>query len=118
MITDVETDIAWLAGIIEGEGTFVWNGGKKKAPSMVIASTDLDIIEKFRDLVCPDRKIYVWDRCDYPNAKCMYKISLTRRAILKDLMIKIRPYMGNRRGKRIDEFLDWYEQNPPKRRWD
>jgi len=116
MITDVQTEIAWLAGIIEGEGTFVWNGGKKKVPSMLVASTDLDVVEKIRDLVCPDRDIKTY-RLNEKNCKPIHRISITKRVVLEELLEKIRPYMCERRGKRIDEFLTWYENNPPQRIW-
>lgn len=110
MISNNDTDIAWLAGIIEGEATFVWQQGR---PRIVVAMTDLDIIEKIESIVESGTKIYVDEK---PNCKPLYKWGVSKRSTLVDLMQKIRPHMGQRRGARIDEFLQWYRDNPHQRR--
>ena len=52
MITTIE--IAWVAGILEGEGTFCMNNN---SPRLAIAMTDLDVVEKFCKIVDKTKKI-------------------------------------------------------------
>ena len=41
-------EIAWVAGILEGEGTFCLNND---SPRLAVAMTDLDVVERFGHIV-------------------------------------------------------------------
>jgi hypothetical protein len=60
-------DIAWLAGLLEGEGSFMIRGG---SPRLVLQSTDLDVVQRAARLFgCK-----VPETADYkPKGKATYK---------------------------------------------
>lgn len=100
-------DIAWLAGLWEGEGYFgvVYrtraSGNTHPRLTCEIKMTDLDIIERVARLL--DGRI-VTKKPKYEHYKMLYYVRLydSRAA---EFMRLIRPYMGIRRGARIDELL-------------
>jgi hypothetical protein len=42
-----EAEIAWSAGLFEGEGTFTWGSGRAE---MRVKMTDLDVLERLLDI--------------------------------------------------------------------
>lgn len=49
-----ETDIAWAAGLFEGEGCFSFSHSssrRTKTPRMSLVTTDLDVLEKFAGIM-------------------------------------------------------------------
>lgn len=112
------TDIAWLAGIFEGEGCF--EIGKNGMVRLTIAMTDRDVIERIDELfpsngisVRPShtpikgsdgkpRDIYAW-RVSGPD-----KVTAVIKAIL--------PYLGERRTARANEVLQSIASRPERNR--
>jgi hypothetical protein len=91
------TEIAWLAGIIEGDGCIGFN----RTPNVIVAMTDKDVVERVAKLFgkhchqCP------------PHGKGL-KTVYTAKVHATDaigIMEAIRPYMGKRRTKKIKEVL-------------
>lgn len=99
--------LAWLAGLLEGEGTFVKGSpAKPRRPVTAIGMVDRDIIERVCDL---------WGTRLYTHIpkveryKQVYHIAVygdAARAIMGD----IAPLMGARRGERIAALAGEYGQ--------
>lgn len=110
MVNITDTELAWLAGILEGEGSFmmsrnVVNGKVYFYPRIVVGMTDKDIIDRVSKLfgtstykipVVNGRK-QAW-RAQVSGAKSVQ--------IMESLLI----YMGDRRSNKINEILDLYRQ--------
>ena len=94
------TDIAWLAGLIEGEGSF-GNHGTSDSPFITITSTDEDIVK---------RVAYLWNTRIYELKKreSNHKLQFTTRIFSHDAigwMLTIYSFMGIRRRYKILEVI-------------
>lgn len=104
MLTENEKDLYWLAGLLEGEGSFL------KAPpsnpnaiSIQLEMTDKDIIEKAASIM----KVPFF----LPKRRKNYKQSFRLRignARAAEWMKQLKPLMGQRRQKQIEEALADY----------
>lgn len=106
-------EIAWIAGIIEGEGTFGLrhNGrktSKKLYPFLEIDMTDKDVIEKLNKLI--GGHIYVYERGKDGDLgkKSVYRVAIASKHELEPLLKSILPMMGIRRKEKILTLLEWY----------
>ena len=111
MLDLTETDIAWIAGLLEGEGYFgIDNRSKDRyeisktppAPFIKISMTDEDIIQRLSILLdksyfSPSRKTVKY--------KQVYTLHIGEKEKVLFILQKILPYMGARRGKRIKECI-------------
>ena len=99
-----EIEVAWLAGLIEGEGCFTRT---RSSPVFALDMTDEDIVKKAAKLLG------------------ISKISISRRDGCKDayickvygnraleVMRLLFPFMGNRRQIKITELLEWADARP------
>lgn len=104
-----EIDLSWLAGLLEGEGSFMMSGnivnGKTYFyPKITVAMTDQDVIWRVSDLFgtsvykIPNKRT---DRLQQYRAH----VSGSRAAII---MNQLRDHMGSRRKAKIDEILEQY----------
>jgi hypothetical protein len=104
-----EYRLAWLAGLLEGEGTF--GHGPPSAPNrplIRLQMTDEDIVARVASLLGVS---YHQSQEATSVRRAAYATHLRgRRAI--ELMQELRPWMGRRRGQRIDEILLAYDWNP------
>lgn len=99
--------LAWLAGLLEGEGTFSVNSGY---PRVSVQMSDPDVLERAREAM---RAPAVWPKTLSARDRLrgwsrMYGTALSglRGAAL---MVKLRPLMGERRTREIDRALAEYE---------
>lgn len=108
------TDIHWLAGLLEGEGYFGFHGdpkrgGKAGSLRILLGMSDLDVIERARDLM--GFKPLLFRR--KPNrlaTKPCWQFSLCGRRAAGWMMI-LYPLMGERRRARIRGALEqWRAQ--------
>jgi hypothetical protein len=101
----VDVDVAWVAGIIEGEGAVMLT----KNPMRVrvrVCMTDRDVIES----LCSKTKLgtlalETWRK--RPNRKQVYVWEVRKQNEVQQLLVAIRPFMHSRRTKKIDEVLNW-----------
>lgn len=133
-------DIIWLAGLLEGEGSFGWytvdhsNGKRYSRASIQLEMCDLDIISRVRDILYEDdykkgiSNLYQRTNrtsydTEYKLDKPSYKIAaFSNRAI--QWMMTLYPLMGIRRKEKIKEvIIAWKIYSPrelnstfPKRR--
>lgn len=132
--SDVET--AWLAGLLEGEGTFCsfWghqSGGRVLRSYVSLEMSDLDIVRRAAEMTGCRTVVEIAPR--KPGRKTTYQISL-RGAEAIALMLRVEPLMGERRRDAIwravadwtdyqfticaacgDEFLNPVRKGRPKR---
>lgn len=108
-------EIAWLAGILDGEGSFLLNrsivGGKVYLyPKITVNMTDLDVIERVADLfgVSPYKIPIRVER------KQAWRASIQGAGAVS-LMRLLRPWMSERRGEKIDELVAYWEARPSAR---
>lgn len=108
---------AWLAGLLEGEGCFLLvtsRHGKARReysyPHVVVTMTDRDVIERVGKLLSAPVQTLRPSPAGV-SKKIQYRVKVGNvRAVA--LMKQIRPYMGERRGAKIDELLE-FEANRP-----
>jgi hypothetical protein len=98
------TELAWLAGLLEGEGTFGHGGG---TPCVRLQMTDKDVVDKAADLMGGN----VYTSEPVPGNKQVYRVGVYGpRAI--DLMGRLQTFMGARRQQSIRETVEWNKERP------
>lgn len=113
-----DVECAWVAGLIEGEGSFTFAGGTTKSgrrfPQIQCGMTDEDVIRKLHRLTgCGGVSVSDSNRKQNPDYKLMYCWIVTRREDVESVLVQIRPHMGDRRRARLDELLAYFDENPP-----
>lgn len=104
----VDTDAAWLAGVLEGEGSFLvyWaksrSGGRSPYPRVQINMTDRDVVARVA-LLMGGNSVQV-HRVGDERLKRAWSTKVTGKRAL-EVMRTVRPWMGDRRGSKIDELL-------------
>lgn len=91
---------AWIAGLFEGEGTFVISNGISKGIS--ITSTDLDILERVKNY-CKGT-IYTRPRIN-PKWKTAY-VWIVRGEEAIEFLNMIKPFLLSRRLKRSEDWIN------------
>lgn len=105
-------DVAWLAGLFEGEGSVGIYDGKAR---MTIRMTDRDVIERVHGFF-PYNSIQVVNpkpvRAEYNQPKTQYAWRLSRREHITTVLELILPFLGERRSAKAREVLDYYAGRP------
>ena len=111
MLDLTETDIAWIAGLLEGEGYFgIDNRSKDRyeiskippAPFIKVSMVDEDIIQRLSKLL---DKSYFSPSRKTVTGKQVYTLYIGEKEKVLFVLEKILPYMGVRRGERIRECI-------------
>ncbi len=99
-----DVDIAWVAGLLEGEGSFLFKKSGE-APLVSCHMTDLDVLEKLQNL-CGGKIYTVSKRKDHWKQSWVWYVSHANAArLMKDVL----PYMASRRSQKIKCLLEaWY----------
>ena len=108
MKTISKEDLYWLAGLLEGEGCFYW--AKNNSPLISLAMTDLDIVEKVRDIIHPNGSIGRVERTE--KHKVIYRFK-TYGGNSIEWMKLLYPLMGIRRREKISQILDLWNNRKP-----
>lgn len=122
------TELAWLAGLLEGEGCFYlkWRGkgahGEELYPTMCVqlAMTDEDIVQRaaaFTGVGKVRKASHVGVRLDGEPCKDKWVWWVGRREGCEDLMRLLLPFMGERRSSKIIEILAAGAANPARPSW-
>ena len=107
-----EIEIAWLAGLLEGEGNFGLDTRSAKrynvstappSPFLRISMTDQDIIERVSKLV--NKKCFSATRLT-ATGKRVHIVHIGDRATLAMLLPRLFPYFGKRRQESVQKCLD------------
>lgn len=103
------TDIAWAAGLFEGEGTIV-AGRKPQYIRLALGMTDRDVVERFASILGGAAQSWYPPRVQSSGRKRMwYWIATGQRAanVIRLLM----PYLGERRSSRAAVALNDFERH-------
>src|SRR5262245_18882005 len=97
------TELAWLAGLVEGEGCFSKTSQNGK-PSLYIGMTDSDVIERAARILCT----HIYTKRRRPPYQTLYVIRVTGTYAV-GWMFTLYPYLGLRRRERIRELLSMWK---------
>jgi len=119
MLDLTEPQIAWIAGLLEGEGSFgidqrsskrYANSKAPASPFIKISMVDEDVIARLSSYL--DKPYYLPKRLTV-KGKQVYQLHIGEKQKVFWLLQLIRPYMGERRGAKIDECIsllyEWEE---------
>jgi len=109
-----DTELAWLAGLLEGEGSFLMCrcrvGGKVyRYPKIVVGMTDRDVVERAGRLL-GNNKTYPMPK--QPRRKQAWRVAVTGWKAA-ELMRSMRPWLGERRREAVDAVLAEYDAQEP-----
>ena len=107
-MTNIE--LAWLAGLLEGEGWFRMGGNSIGTPGVSIQMTDEDIVRKASRLM---KSLSITRRNMGKNNKTAFSTSVYGDNAI-ELMKNIMPFMGKRRTERILQVLAEASRRPGK----
>lgn len=99
-MTPVEA--AWVAGLLEGEGSFVLtlsHGVRKGRVSMQL--TDLDVLQRLVRITGAGR-LHQVTRNNRPDRKPCWGWAINARADMRALLPQVRPFLGERRCHQLD----------------
>lgn len=102
MVSNLE--VAWAAGLLEGEGCFT---SHTSAPYILLDMTDKDVIEKLHSVFPSGNIRGPYTHKTKPHNKPRWRFDAFGRKA-KEIMEIVRPFMGQRRGAKIDELLENY----------
>jgi hypothetical protein len=111
MLNLTETEVAWIAGILEGEGYFGMDNRSKDryevskippAPFIKVSMVDEDIIQRLSKLL---DKSYFSPSRKTVKGKQVYTLHIGEKEKVLFILQKILPYMGVRRAERITECI-------------
>lgn len=105
-----ETEIAWLAGLLEGEGSFLKPPPSDPGrPRISLEMTDQDVVERVAKMF----EISYIHTKRYANVKHKdgFRFLLRGQRAVR-LMEVLSPYMGTRRQAQINEVLNSYTEKP------
>jgi hypothetical protein len=103
-------DIAWAAGLFEGEGCICISSRKDrntKLASLQMNLTDFDVLERFSNIATGGLIHDVASRADHH--KQQWKWSTNKRSVVKEVLLMLLPYFGNRRAYKALNVLDHLE---------
>jgi hypothetical protein len=101
-----DTELYWLAGLLEGEGSFMRPPpSSPNQPVIGLQMTDEDVIEKVSSLVGVG---YRRVRYNHPEWKPVYALQVRGGRAVR-LMRELSPFMGERRRGQIDRALAGYD---------
>lgn len=118
--------IAWFAGLFEGEGTLYKRidnrpGRHSTTWHLSLAMSDDDIIQHIQSIFGGNTYCANLTK-KKPTYKTMFQWSVGKTDLIFKIVSAIYPYMGQRRAAKMDEFLAFYANRPSrgegmKRRW-
>lgn len=94
-------EIAWLAGVLEGEGCFGWY---KDGPKVALRMNDRDVVERVHRLIRATCSICKIERANGLATVPTYDISTSGHRSIA-IMKLVLPWMGSRRSGRIEGIL-------------
>jgi len=102
-------DIAWLAGLLEGEGCFFIT--PDNAPVISLAMSDKDIIEKAQDVMGKFKQIRISRDARGSHWKTMYNARCYG-ILAIGWMMTIYQFLGRRRREKIREVITQWKTTP------
>jgi hypothetical protein len=107
-----ETDLHWLAGLLEGEGSFVRGPpSAPRTPGLAVSMVDRDVIERAARLLDCAVNLLPARREEWSDAY----VARVRGPRAVEWMQRLRPLMGERRRRQIDRAVASYAPDPTRR---
>ena len=103
---DRATEVAWAAGLFEGEGYFTLSTDDKPRPRAGLNTTDRDVIDRFLRVVGVGA---VYDGAidrRWVSQKRLFMWSVNSVGGFLEVVNLLGPYLGERRTERLLEMLD------------
>jgi hypothetical protein len=109
-----EIDVAWLAGLLEGEGNFEFVPVAKKAMDVRIniSMADRDVIERVAAITEATSKVRIYDRRGQAGFRqhhqplhCLCIRGYRAIRVMKQIL----PFMGNRRSEKIKMIIEAWD---------
>ncbi len=111
-------EIAWAAGLFEGEGSITltsYGDSGRKQVRFSLSSTDKDVVERFRAIMdCGGISGPLWLRL---STKPQWRWSASARADVERLADLLGPWLGERRYEALEHALIRLEGQPPRVSW-
>lgn len=112
MIT--ENKVSWAAGVIEGEGTFVFSKDKRSnyhKTAIQVEMTDRDCIQDLQATFGGSlwESNYPAKYKAFPNAKPSWRWSVHKQKEVFDTLLHIMPYLKSRRLEKARVLFDYLE---------
>lgn len=106
-----QNELAWLAGLLEGEGCFYLAPDRKRL-AVKVSMSDVDVIKRVGDIFggLPPRGYEPSNPRDKRDRKTMYEVSLSGHQAAQ-VMYAVLPYMGMRRSLKIRECFNLWNPN-------
>lgn len=96
-------DVAWAAGLIEGEGCFTIHS--KKHPYLLVDMCDKDVIDKLHKIFPCGTVRGPYHNKNKPNHKPRWRFDAFGPKC-RNIVLEVYPYMCARRRARIDELME------------
>jgi len=109
-----QTDIAWAAGIVEGEGCFILSKDRRSnyhKAAIQVEMTDKDALDKLQAILGGNivESNYPSKYKHFPNAKPSWRWYVAKQQVVFDALLRIMPYLGHRRLTRATELFNYLE---------
>jgi hypothetical protein len=106
------SDLHWLAGLLEGEGTFIAGPpSAPRTPAIAVSMVDRDVVERAAQLIDCAVHLVPARRANWRDAY----VTRVRGPRAVEWMKRLRPLMGERRREQIDRALASYAPDPTRR---
>ena len=95
-----ETDLAYIAGIVDGEGSIsIQQNGKHQIAHLTISNTNLEVLKWIQNKF---EEGTIYKRTLYPNRKQCYVWQTGAHKVIYLILIKLLPYLKIKRNKAIE----------------
>lgn len=105
-MTATTEEIAWAAGLFEGEGSIeLWRVSQHRSyPRIALASTDEDVVRKWNRIVGGGKVLGPYTRAKHPEHKPMWRATRVGKSA-EAVLALFAPHLGERRIARMNEVL-------------
>ena len=100
------TDIVWAAGLFEGEGCIDRDHRNPNSRRIQIAMTDLDVMERFVDVVGYGKLNGPYSYKTRPNNKHFWQYKIEKRTEVLRILKMFLPHFGKRRAAKAIEAIN------------
>ena len=104
-----QSDIAWAAGLYEGEGSLIKRTGRTTW-QLTIKSTDLDVLQKFLNIFDVGSIHFCTAPSLKPHWKPIWQYAVSNKGGMHKILTAILPHLGSRRAYKALNFLDYFDK--------
>lgn len=102
-----KTDLAWLAGLLEGEGCFSLVNTRHSTPAVTLRMRDRDVVTRAHRLIGATGRVRP-ERSSNPRHSTIWQFGIWGAAAIR-LMRRLLPFMGKRRTAKIMALIAEWE---------